>query len=602
MLSSVIKSRTSVRLVLYIIFFSSLVTVFTTVTQLYFEYKDNVAVLNHNVENVKVGYQQGLTNALWLDDKQQLVAILRGINALPDINYVEVRTGSDIYASSGQKMKEDVIQNSFHLLYVYDGQLLTIGEAMVEANLSGIYHDLLKQLWVLLASNAVKTFLVAIFMFFIFDKLVFRKLNLIFEFARSHDVKNLDSRVDLGISSRSEAPDEIELTAIALNKMQEHLSSSFEELLMLKTTLDLSPDAIFMCDTENFRVFYANGGAKHLLNYDIAELIGMSVLEMSPELDKKSFDRLLQSKNGNAGKVVRFETEFVNKKGSVIPIQLVLQYQNPADEDPRFVLIARDITERKRDEKFLLKSLEDAQAANQAKSKFLMSVSHELRTPLNAIIGFSQLLELDADSLNSDQNMAVNDIHHAGKHLLKLVDEILDLSRIESDNIPMTIEHVDPTSLIHECVKTVAAMADMKGVTLQNDITAVLLPKIMIDKTRFKQVLMNLLNNAIKYNRTDGKVTLQSELRGNKTIRFKVVDTGCGITTDQQANVFTAFNRLGQEGSDIDGTGIGLSITKRLVELMGGNIDFQSSAGRGSAFWIDFACQDEEDSCVIAPG
>ncbi|MDH5392866.1 MAG: ATP-binding protein [Gammaproteobacteria bacterium] len=547
--------------------------------------------LNNNIDNVKTGYREGITNAVWLDDKKQLSAILSGVNAWPDINYVEVRIGSDVYASSGKKMTQDIIKSSFLLHYEYDNKLLAIGETVVEANLAAIYGHLVNRLWVLLGSNAIKTFFVALFMYFLFDRLVFRRLGQIFEFARHHDIQNLTSRIDVDKIRGHKTDDEISLIANALNEMQEHLSASLNELLSVKTTLDLSPDTILMCYPGSYQFFYANTGAVKLLGYSAEELLEMTPLDICPDLNVASFNRLLSLESEDTEKAIRFESRFVDKNGGFIPVQLILQYLDPQDEAYRFVFIARDISERKKNELMLLKSLEDANAANEAKSKFMMSMSHELRTPLNAIIGFSQLLEFDAYSLTPDQNMAVKDIHHGGKHLLKLVDDILDLSKVESDNIALSFDVMDPVSLIHECVKSVATMAEMKAIRLDNEIVDVLLPKIKIDKTRFKQILINLLSNAIKYNEKEGVVKLSYELRENALIRFKISDTGYGIKLAQQSNVFTAFNRLGHEGSEIDGTGIGLNLTKRLVELMGGVIGFESTEGKGSEFWIDFFYQ-----------
>ena len=583
------RSKTSNKLILYTVLFSSLITLVITFAQLYYEYKEDLNAVDKRLENIRLGYRQGITNAVWLDDKKQLTAILDGVNALPNIDYVEVRVDSELYASSGHKVTKNVVSEYFLLQYKYDNKMLIIGETIVEANLSEIYEHLLNRLWVLLASNAIKTFFVAMFMYYLFEKMVFRRLKQVFDFVEDHDVNNLNSRVEVEEVSNHRA-DEISMLGHSLNKMQEQLSSSLSELLRLKTTLDLSPDGILMCYPGSYKFFYANLGSEKLLGYSKNELINMTPKEICPELNCEVFTRLSDGVDDLVGHDVHFEMSFMHKDGSLIPVKLILQYLNPKDEEPRFVFIARDISKRKADEIMLLKSLEDANAASEAKSKFLMSMSHELRTPLNAVIGFSQLLELDADTFTANQNEAIKDIVQGGKHLLNLIEDIMDLTKIESNNIVLTMEAFDPVSMLKESIKSVASMAVLNEVILENKIMVDHLPEINADKTRFKQAIINLLSNAIKYNDKGGSVFLSYELVNTNVIRFKVTDTGYGIKKSEQVNVFTAFNRLGREASQIEGIGIGLNLTKRLVELMDGEIDFQSTEGTGSEFWIDLKC------------
>jgi len=591
------RSRTSARLILYIILFSSLITLFITLTQLYFEYNEKITNVNNNIKNIKTGYIHGITNSVWLDDKKQLLAILEGINALPDIEYIEVVVDSKLYFSSGKKLTENVVRSSFPLHYEYDGKLLNIGTTFIEADLSGVYRKLINRTWVLLGSNAIKTFLVVIFMYFLFDRLVFRRLNQIFNFVQQHDIRNLDKRIDMNQINSGHKSDEISGIADALNIMQEHLNLSLTELLQLKTTLDLSLDAVVMFNPDGYQFFYANTGAAKLLGYSVEELMTMTPGDICLDFGEENFTNLINIIRTNIEHATHIETIFNHRSGRRIPVKIILQYINPENEEPRYVLIARDITQRKENDLILLKSLEKTKVASAAKTKFMMSMSHELRTPLNAILGFSQLLELDADTLTSNQNDSVKDILRAGRHLLELVEGILDLSKIESDNIDILFELTNPVNLLDECVKNVYLMASIKNIKLENKTTGISLPEISIDQTRFKQVMLNLLSNAIKYSANGSLVTLTCDLLPMNIIRFKVSDTGYGIKASEQINVFTPFNRLGHEGGMIEGTGIGLSITKRLVEMMNGTIDFHSREGKGSDFWIDFSYP--EDSSFL---
>ena len=582
------SDKISNKLIVYIILFSSLITLLITLVQLYFEYRDDVVILNNNISNIQTGYKHGITNAVWLDDKQQLKAIIKGINALPDIDYIEIRVDSEIYVSSGTKHNEDVVSQSFPLLYEYDNKIVTIGKTTVVGNLSGIYKRLINRAWILLGSNAIKTFLVATFMFYLFNRLVFSRLKIIHHFIQNHDIANLNNIIDTKTLTKNNKLDEISEIAIALNTKHEELKSSLSELLSLKTTLDLSIDSIAMFYPHNYQFFYANTGITKLTGYSLEELLQMTAADICPTFNDKYLKEIAEHTTDERDHKKEIEINFIHKKGYSIPVELILQYLNPENEDARFVFVAHDITKRKEDERVLLESLEHAKSANIAKSNFLMSMSHELRTPLNAVLGFSQLLELESDSLSQSQNNSVQDILKAGRHLFTIIEEILDLTSIESNNMTLSLELIDPIDLLKDCFKIVNPLAEMANIKLENEITLPSLPKINIDATRFKQVIINLLTNAIKYNKQNGTVTLTYDLLDNHIIRFKITDTGCGIKEEEQANVFTPFSRLGHEASNIEGTGVGLNITKKLVALMNGKINFESNVNEGSVFWVDF--------------
>ncbi len=228
----------------------------------------------------------------------------------------------------------------------------------------------------------------------------------------------------------------------------------------------------------------------------------------------------------------------------------------------------------------------DAERANRAKSKFLSRMSHELRTPMNAVLGFGRLLK--ADPTLSDKNRDFLDyILGSGKHLLTLIDEILDISKIESGRMKLSLETVEPAEVMRECMILVKPLAERYRIATENQITVSETPAIMADRTRLKQVLANLLSNAIKYNRENGRVTVScQEAQGG--LRISVIDTGQGLTEEGIAEIFEPFARLDAEQDGIEGTGIGLTITKRLVELMGGQLGVESTLGVGCTFWVKF--------------
>ncbi|MDP2875361.1 MAG: PAS domain S-box protein, partial [Holophaga sp.] len=260
---------------------------------------------------------------------------------------------------------------------------------------------------------------------------------------------------------------------------------------------------------------------------------------------------------------------------------------------------ARDITERKAlDHALQEKNLElegariVAEKANLAKSDFLSSMSHELRSPLNAILGFAQLMETDPVAPTQGQRESISQILKAGWHLLKLINEILDLAKIESRQIPISREPVSLAQVVIECQSMIDLQAQQRGLTLKFP-TFSQPYFVEADRTRVKQVLLNLLSNAIKYNKLHGAVEVECREHEPGRIRVSVRDNGAGLNSEDLAQLFQAFNRLGQETGSEEGTGIGLVVARQLVELMGGVIGVESTVGEGSVFWFELLAAEE---------
>jgi len=256
---------------------------------------------------------------------------------------------------------------------------------------------------------------------------------------------------------------------------------------------------------------------------------------------------------------------------------------------------ARDVTESKRLDQALQEQNVElkraraaAEKANLAKSNFLSSMSHELRSPLNAILGFAQLINSDFPPPTPSQTASIDQILHAGWYLLELINEILDLAQIESGRLALSLEPTSLPEVMFECQAMIEPQGQKRGVHMT-------FPRFELpcfvdaDRTRLKQVLINLLSNAIKYNRANGTVVVDTDCAGGtqKRVRVSVKDTGAGLPPDMLMQLFQPFNRLGQERSTEEGTGIGLVMSKRLVELMGGEIGVESTAGSGSVFWFE---------------
>jgi PAS domain S-box-containing protein len=259
---------------------------------------------------------------------------------------------------------------------------------------------------------------------------------------------------------------------------------------------------------------------------------------------------------------------------------------------------ARDITERKRLDEVLQQNNVEleiaklaAEKANLAKSDFLSGMSHELRTPLNAILGFAQLIETGTPEPTPSQKRSVDQILQAGWYLLELINEILDLALIESGRLSLSHEPIELSEILFECQAMIGPQALKRGINVHFPRLEV--PHYVIaDRTRVKQVLINLLSNSIKYNNFGGSVKVTYEETTSGRVRVEVQDTGNGLPQDKLEQLFQPFNRLGQEGTSEEGTGIGLVVCKRLIELMRGEIGVRSTVGTGSVFWIELSRTD----------
>lgn len=244
-----------------------------------------------------------------------------------------------------------------------------------------------------------------------------------------------------------------------------------------------------------------------------------------------------------------------------------------------------DLTERRRAAEAAFEAKREAERASSAKSEFLSRMSHELRTPLNAILGFAQVLEMDG--LTTEQQESNQHVLRAGRHLLGLIDELLDIARIEDGHVALSLEPVCVLEVLTEVRDLIVPMATTRRVVLWTQPPEHSDVDILADKQRLKQVLLNLVSNAVKYNRAGGSVRIECEPSSIGRLRIMVSDDGVGIPAEKMDKLFTPFERLGAEATEIEGTGIGLAVSKRLTELMGGTIGASSEPGRGSTFWVE---------------
>jgi len=282
-----------------------------------------------------------------------------------------------------------------------------------------------------------------------------------------------------------------------------------------------------------------------------------------------------------------YELTYIRKDGTRFPaIVSITALRDDYGAIIGYLLIGTDNSVRKQVELELHRAMAIAEKANLAKSDFLSSMSHELRTPLSAILGFAQLMESGSPAPTVSQKRSIDQILQAGWYLLELINEILDLALIESGKVSLSLEASSLPEIMRECQAMIEPQAQKRriGITFPRFELPLY---VKADRTRVKQVLINLLSNAIKYNRPEGSVIVDCGASAPGRIRIGVTDTGAGLTADQLAQLFQPFNRLGQEANGEEGTGIGLVVCKRLVELMGGVIGVESNVGKGSVFWIE---------------
>ncbi|MBI3975843.1 MAG: PAS domain-containing protein [Armatimonadetes bacterium] len=296
---------------------------------------------------------------------------------------------------------------------------------------------------------------------------------------------------------------------------------------------------------------------------------------------------------------VELEYRFRHKRGDYRWLYSVGRFQYDAQGGVDCRGFGLDITERKMAEESARQAQQEAERASRAKSEFLSRMSHELRTPLNAILGFAQLLEMDSPTPQARES--VEQIIRGGQHLLGLINEVLDIARIDAGKLSLSLEPVRLGEVLRESLDLMASVAEDHKVRLNRWHPEGWDPHVLADRQRLKQVLLNLLSNAVKYNHPGGTVTVACGRVAANRVRISIADTGVGVAPDQMQRLFLPFERLQAGRAGVEGTGIGLAITKGLVELMGGEIGAESAPGRGSTFWVELALAAEPSKAETLP-
>lgn len=602
--SSRTRSAIAKRLIFYVILFSSFITLVITAIQLYMDYTRELKIIESGLDQIEQVHANSLAFSLWTVDMENLKTQMEGILRLPDMEYLEIREGDKVWAAVGKHESQNYIEKDYPLLYVSKNRPRQLGELRAIASLEGLYNRLIDKMITILIGNAIKTFLVAGFILWIFFYLVTRHLVKIASFIEGHDIDSQPENLVLERkASKPGRTDELDAVVDRLNTMQRNIRISYQKLRgseeKYRQLVELSQEGVWTID-KNAITTFVNPALADMLGYQVSEMIGKHLFEFMDDEGRAIATRNLQDRQ--QGIAARHEFELMRKDGErVYTIMVASPFKGADGNYDGAIAGVLNITERKKMEDELILQQEQLEELVRERTKaleisnreleaFSYSVAHDLRAPLRSVTSFSQILEHDAtERLTDDERDALRRITRAGKYMSELIDDLLELSRIS--RAVMEKLKVNIGDVAREVVDVARASEPDRRceVRIEKDLYTT------ADPTLAYVLMQNLIQNAWKFtNRREvtlievGRTCIQGESC------FFVRDNGVGFNMKYVNKLFDAFQRL--HGPDeFSGTGIGLATVHRIVQRHGGHIWADSQINEGATFYFTLHPSEQQE-------
>jgi PAS domain S-box-containing protein len=589
--------RIGVRLLAAILCTSTALAIVASAVQLYADYRRDLSAIDQEFLQIERSSLETLANSLWSFNDTQIQLQLDGLTQLPDILYVDVIGSPGERFSSGRKPTGNAITREFVLRY--SGQDQTeLGRLRVSADLGAIYSRLLDTAIVILLTQTAKTFLISLLILMLVSRWVTRPLETLARYARGLSLDRLDERATLSHKPGG-TPDELDDVAAALNQMADALAAELRQRGVVEAELRRSEER-FRDYAETASDWFWETGTDHRLTYLSNHQAALSG-DPGRRLGKTRWDLATDV----ATEPEKWQAHLAALERRVTFRDFIYQTR---DEGPaeRFVATSgkpklgadgeflgyrgtgRDITEAMRSERALREAKERAEIASGAKSEFLANMSHELRTPLNAIIGFAELMALvpfTSERADRYQSYA-RDIHTSGRHLLDIINGLLNVAQIEARKFELDERTLRLEEVVAEVVKMMTPQMEQAGLTLVCEIEPKM-PGVRADARAMRQILLNLVSNALKFTPKGGTTTIRLARAAMGGVRLSVTDTGIGIAAEDIGKLMQPFTQLDNVyHRKHPGTGLGLSLVRSLAELHGGAAEIESLPGRGTTVTV----------------